>query len=508
VSLLFKPFAYLAAILAAALLFALQASAAVTFTASEIASGRGVSNSIISGDFNNDGILDLVTSDEGGAGYYLSFYKGLGGGKYAAPVSTKIVYPLEQLVAADFNGDGKLDIAGVLDVLGGAGGAMVFLGNGHGTFTQGASLPGENGSFAMSIVAADFNGDHVPDIAFLIPEGPLGITSAIEVFFGQGDGTFQESANIDTGLDSGGNVILAGDFNADGYQDLGVLEGGYVQAYLGEGNGQFQSPLTYSLPSQYYQLGLAVGDFYNDRIQTLAVLETKSTENKVGAYTQTVQLVDGQLVATEPQFNGNFYDTPSLFWTFNIAAGDLTGNFKDDIVFAGYYSDNPNLSPSTPLTGYMLGTGKGTFGDLKVLPAYGEYEYFPFVRDLTLDSRHDIGIDWSNPYPDGGGAMVLLNDNATINCDPPPANKLSVHVCAPTSGETVARTFTFKGAGNAFNGIAKRMELWIDGEKVGQNLEDQLKITTVLTPGTHTAAFVAVDTFDNNASSSVTFTAK
>ena len=28
-------------------------------------------------------------------------------------------------------------------------------------------------------------------------------------------------------------------------------------------------------------------------------------------------------------------------------------------------------------------------------------------------------------------------------------------------------TFTFKGAGNAFNGIAKRMELWIDGKKIG-----------------------------------------
>ena len=150
VSLLFKPFACLAAILAAMLPFALQASAAVTFTASEIASRKGISNSIISGDFNNDGILDLVTSDEGADGYYLSFYKGLGEGKYAAPVSTKIVYPLGQLVAADFNGDGKLDIAGVVYL---GSNVMVFLGNGHGTFTQGATLPGENESIATSIVA-------------------------------------------------------------------------------------------------------------------------------------------------------------------------------------------------------------------------------------------------------------------------------------------------------------------------------------------------------------------
>jgi FG-GAP-like repeat len=98
-------------------------------------------------------------------------------------VSTSIVYALGQLVAADFNGDGKLDLAGVVYL---GSDAMVFLGNGDGTFTQGVTLPGENESIAMSIVAADFNGDHVPDIAFLIPEGPVGLPSAIEVFLGQG----------------------------------------------------------------------------------------------------------------------------------------------------------------------------------------------------------------------------------------------------------------------------------------------------------------------------------
>jgi len=47
----------------------------------------------------------------------------------------------------------------------------------------------------------------------------------------------------------------------------------------------------------------------------------------------------------------------------------------------------------------------------------------------------------------------------------------------------VGKTFTFKGAGNARNGFAKRMELWIDGKKIGQNLEDQLKVTTSLSKG-------------------------
>lgn len=103
---------------------------------------------------------------------------------------------------------------------------------------------------------------------------------------------------------------------------------------------------------------------------------------------------------------------------------------------------------------------------------------------------------------------MLLNDNAATNCAPPTANKLGVNICAPKEGETVGSTFTFKGAGNAFNGIAKRMELWIDGTKVGQNLEDQLKVTTTLSAGTHTASFVVVDSFDNYTSSSVSFVVK
>jgi len=155
----------------------------------------------------------------------------------------------------------------------------------------------------------------------------------------------------------------------------------------------------------------------------------------------------------------------------------------------------------------MLGNGNGTFQHYTSLPAYGTGESYPFIRDLGLDSRHDIGAAWDASYGDAGsGALVLLNENARTNCVPPPANKLAVHICAPTEGQTVDRPFTFKGAGNAFNGIAKRLELWIDGKKTGQNLEDQLNVTTTLTQGTHTAAFVVVDSFDQYTSELVNFT--
>lgn len=98
-----------------------------------------------------------------------------------------------------------------------------------------------------------------------------------------------------------------------------------------------------------------------------------------------------------------------------------------------------------------------------------------------------------------------LNTNATTNCSPPKANYPGVHICAPYNGQTVGPGFTFKAAGNAFDGIAKRMELWIDGKKFGQRLEDQFKKTVTLPVGKHGASFVVVDSFDHHAGKSVTF---
>src|SRR6476661_8313811 len=58
-------------------------AAQVTFKQVAINSGDTTSNGITSGDFNNDGVLDLVTVN----GQSLSFYKGLGNGRLAAPMN-------------------------------------------------------------------------------------------------------------------------------------------------------------------------------------------------------------------------------------------------------------------------------------------------------------------------------------------------------------------------------------------------------------------------------------
>lgn len=167
-------------------------------------------------------------------------------------------------MAADFNGDGKIDLA-VADQ--GSNDVAVLLGNGDGTFQAASFFP--VGSSPAELTAADLNGDGKIDLAVTNNN-----SGDVAVLLGNGDGTFQAASFFPVGSLPEG--VGAADFNGEGRLDLAIAVSGSnsVAVLLGNGDGTFQAPVLF--PVGTFPSEIVAADFNNDGKIDLAVTDTFS----------------------------------------------------------------------------------------------------------------------------------------------------------------------------------------------------------------------------------------
>src|SRR5215472_13944906 len=211
---------------------------------------------IVTTDLNGDGIPDVVMLGPASSGWVLSIFLGRPDGSFAPRLdySVQAITGQASFTVGDFNGDGKADVIFINSA-----GASIFLGNGDGTLQPPVLLNQNIASGYSAGPSGDFNGDGKLDLLLVAPGTP----GAIDILFGNGDGTFQAPVSYSAPVAS---YLVLGDFNGDGKPDIAASGGssgsGQVSILINNGNGTFKSPVNYSVSGNVQ--ALAVGDFNGD----------------------------------------------------------------------------------------------------------------------------------------------------------------------------------------------------------------------------------------------------
>jgi hypothetical protein len=163
-------------------------------------------------DFDGDGNLDVITAN---AGYSAAFFKGNGDGTFQTGIGINTGHNNAQVIATDLRSSGTLDLVSAGNTYGWV---TTMRGNGNGTF-QAPQGVGFTGSY--SVVAADFRGTGKPDLA-VINDSDSG--DSMQFLLNDGNGNFPTTQNYKVANAPGANAryLAVGDFDEDGTPDVVV----------------------------------------------------------------------------------------------------------------------------------------------------------------------------------------------------------------------------------------------------------------------------------------------
>ncbi|MBI5709406.1 MAG: VCBS repeat-containing protein [Candidatus Eisenbacteria bacterium] len=365
--------------------FSGEVKAAVCAPAAAVAYNSDVQPlAVVPGDFDEDGITDLAVANYGSDDVSILRGQGAGGvgnGTFAAPVNVGVPagsYP-RTLATGDFNSDGIADLVvaeeqtSVLSILTGQGAGGV----GNGSFAAGATFAVDQAPWALAV--GDFNEDGIQDIAAVCAIGTLDILLG-QGTAGAGNGTF--AAKVAYSAGSGAHGLALGDFNHDGVTDIAVCVSAGAKIYPGQGaggrgDGTFAAPVTYaagSLPSS-----IAAGDFNGDLITDLAVANQSSGNISILLGQGAGGVGDGTFAAA--------VNYPCGANPYAVSVADWSQDGIADLAVV----NNTSATLST-LTGRGGGgVGDGTFGDPQAFAA-GTSPRALAIADFDEDGAPDLAV--------------------------------------------------------------------------------------------------------------------
>ncbi|HEX3557233.1 MAG TPA: VCBS repeat-containing protein [Thermoanaerobaculia bacterium] len=378
-------------------------------------------------DMNGDGHLDIVHGPARKSMGPPVIFLGDGKGHWRRWSEAKfppLPYDYGDAVVADFNGDGKPDIALAMHLRG----FVVLVGDGKGNFTnwsQGLDLhvagsgKDDQGFSSKALVAIDWNHDGRPDLLAL-GEGPrLNLTGGnarpdvktqsfgTAIYLNQGDGTWVRKDQGTSGHENFGDDVTVGDFNGDHRKDF--AEGTNTQGrralvnYAREDGGWNTTEIDQIRPGSYVR-SVTAADFNGDGLDDLVVgyMSFEQSAWRTGIDVLFAH-ADGTWTRLPLAVEEGRREVSAL------AHGDLDGDGKTDLV--ALTGDGE--------TWIFYGDGKGGFvrETSAGIPPYpgGCRGYHVQLADLDGDGRDEIVMEFAGENspmfapdlcPSGGGLQA------------------------------------------------------------------------------------------------------
>jgi tetratricopeptide (TPR) repeat protein len=332
---------------------------------------------VTTADVNNDNFQDvLVANFTDGT---LSVFLGAGLGLFQAPITVTVGKGPTWIATGNFNSTtNTADIVDLAVANQTSNTVSILLGNGDGTFTNAPSSPLTlpSGSSPTSIAVADFNKDGIPDLAVVNKDA-----NTVSIFLGNGDGTFKATSTIVTG--STPTSIVAEAFNPSNPTlfDLAVTNSAdnTLEIFIGNGDGTFQKGVTYA--TGVTPLYVASADVNADGILDLAVADSGApiSSNTTG---NSVSIFLGNGDGTFILPGSTRLDFPAGTNPTSLVIADFNSDGIPDIVTTATGDNSFAL---------LLGTGGGLFSAPIEVPV-GDAPDSVATADFNGDGLPDLAV--------------------------------------------------------------------------------------------------------------------
>jgi hypothetical protein len=420
------------------------------------------------GDFNNDGIPDIVTGNNGGSnGTGVSVLLGKGDGRFRNPINGASGVGTWDMTIGDFNGDGKLDVALAGYVNSTNGVVQIMLGNGDGTFRKGQTISMSN--IPRSITTADFNNDGHLDLAVALDR--------VYLFKGAGNGTFSGAGSLKVGTQSILQQVRVGDFNADGKADVMVGDG--FTLFVLWNTGSFTFKTVQVATSSNGMSGTPV-DVNQDHFTDLLV--TYFTCSGSGACTNWKVLLGHASKTFTQSANMNLGSGFQGFW--GTTAADINGDGINDVVgISGVYE-----------LLIFLGNPDGTYASTPLEFPIGSNSSASDV--MASDFNRDGKIDFAMPTPGTAstiGVAAFLNATPRKPCTPSQGSP-SVTVCRPQDLAYSNSPVTLVAEARDTSHPVTKMQVYVDNSLAFQTTNNSFTEPITMSKGPH---FVVTKAFDS-----------